>query len=592
MAEKLIGARPRAVAAIVAALGLLLVILTPAGMATAAPPYTTTGHIDSIAFTSDTVANGHGAKLSAAWSIADDATSPAGFTIPLPADLQGRTDTFPLLADGGDSVMGTCHVRATELYCDLDETYLAENPREVHGTVEFWVTVRTEVSQNTETTYDFGDVSTTVTVTPNPNTCPDCVFEGRDNQKYGDYFLDDEGNHYINWAIRVKAPATGMVGGETVTVTDPIGANLEVQSVYVRETTTVGADGVGNQNPIDWQNKPQGEYTVQNNDGTVTVSFESEAGHFYDVRIVTRVLDGGASTYRNTATVEIEGQQTVEVTASRTYSGGSGTGIGTDFGRFAITKDVIGTGANAAQGVSFTGTYVVTPRAGDPINGTFEVTDGGTWTSIDYPRDSTVTITEVAPTTPENVTWADPVYSEQTFTLPSGGQVAVTLTNEATLRVGSFSVAKALTGTGAHLVPADATFDVEYAYPAGAGYPAGSGTLVVGADGVAVTSPEVPAGAVVTLTEVTPGAISGATWGTPTFAPTTVTIGADETVAVTLTNEITATPPTSTTPPTPTTPPATPELPNTGGGDLTGAFLVGALLLLAGLGVRLVARRS
>lgn len=185
--------------------------------------------------------------------------------------------------------MGTCHVRATELYCDLDETYLAENPREVHGTVEFWVTVRTEVSQNTETTYDFGDVSTTVTVTPNPNTCPDCVFEGRDNQKYGDYFLDDEGNHYINWAIRVKAPATGMVGGETVTVTDPIGANLEVQSVYVRETTTVGADGVGNQNPIDWQNKPQGEYTVQNNDGTVTVSFESEAGHFYDVRIVTRV---------------------------------------------------------------------------------------------------------------------------------------------------------------------------------------------------------------------------------------------------------------------------------------------------------------
>ncbi len=606
MAESLLGARPRAAAALVAAFGLLLAIFVPGASATAAPPYETTATLDSVEFASETVTSGSAASLSATWSLPDNPTTPVGVVIPLPPELQGRTDNFPMISDDGET-MGHCWVTGTQVYCDIDDAYVEANPVGLHGTVSFRAGVTTEVTETTEKTYDFGDVSATVTVEPQHNTCTvNCEYTGRDYSKWGDYYVGGDDKHYINWGISLKSGPEGALGGQSVTVTDVLQGPQEYIRAEVRATNQVGVSADGTEGPVNWAPLTADQYTGSAVEGVVTVSFTTQEGYFYDVRIFALVTDNGASVdYDNHATIEVEGEQVVEVEGSTQYKGGSATGLGTNIGRFAITKEVTGSGADAAEGITFEGTFEVVTPEGETIPGEFDIAAGETWTSVDYPRNSTVTLTEVTPTAPETVTWADPEFSQESFTVTGGQLTKITLTNQATLREGAFAVAKAFVGDGADLVPEDATFTVDYSYPAGAGYEAGSGTLTLPADGSAVESPKLPMGAEVTLTEVTPEAVEGAEWGEATFSPETVTIGGEETIAITLTNAITVTPtptatptpsstPTASSTPAPTSTPtaASSALPNTGGPDPLPILIVGAALLATGIGVRLFARRA
>ncbi|WP_354508618.1 DUF5979 domain-containing protein [Oerskovia enterophila] len=100
----------------------------------------------------------------------------------------------------------------------------------------------------------------------------------------------------------------------------------------------------------------------------------------------------------------------------------------------------------------------------------------------------------------------------------------------------SFSVTKALEGSGADVVPAGTAFEVDYSYVADGSTV--TGTLEVLADGTAVTGPQgLPEGTVVTLSEPRLPEVPGVVWGTPTFEPSSpVTLGAGGTVAVRLTN--------------------------------------------------------
>lgn len=69
-------------------------LLLGAGRAAAAPPYLTQATLTDLAFASDTVQSGSAAELTAKWSLPDAPATPAGFTIDLPPDLEGRGDTF------------------------------------------------------------------------------------------------------------------------------------------------------------------------------------------------------------------------------------------------------------------------------------------------------------------------------------------------------------------------------------------------------------------------------------------------------------------------------------------------------------------
>ncbi|WP_420111695.1 DUF5979 domain-containing protein [Pseudactinotalea sp.] len=585
-------------AGIIGILALLLSAIIGASTATAAPPYATDATITSAEFTQDSTTQGSTAELNLSWTLPDHAATPAGLVVDLPPELQGRTDSFPMLDPDG-AAMGQCSVTRTQLVCDFDDDYLAANPLNISGSASFWVAVTTEVTEETEVTYDIDGVEGAITVTPPAGPCSaDCEFTGRGSYKWGTY---DTATGTVHWRVVVKAPATGMAGGQELTVTDRVGPAQEITGVSVRHTDQLVIDGNGRQVPGSYQLLDPSRYTVSDDLSTVTLT--TEQGYFYVVDYMTAVTDGGATgTYTNEADLTIGTETTKTVTAEVVRQGGGGSGSGTNVGRFSITKEVLGA-VGAVEGITYSGTYEVTTPAGDVLDGTFEVAGGDTWVSDSFPRGSTVHLTEDTPSAPETVTWADPVFSENDLTLGSGTTLEVTLTNEATLLTGSFSVTKIMSGDGAAQVPNDLTFVVAYSYPAGAGFEAGSGELVVPADGTVVERDQLPAGAEVTLTEVTPDPIDGLTWGAPVFSSASVTVAAGAVVAVDLTNTATLVPPTD--PPTdatedptepagptdePTTVTTRPGMPDTGADVGVGA-LIGALALIMVGATMLVMRR-
>ncbi|MBM7821618.1 choice-of-anchor A domain-containing protein [Cellulosimicrobium cellulans] len=172
------------------------------------------------------------------------------------------------------------------------------------------------------------------------------------------------------------------------------------------------------------------------------------------------------------------------------------------------------------------------------------VVDGPT----DLPVGTVVTLSEQTPL-PEvdGVVWGTPSYdpgTTVTITENAGAPVVVTLTNTATTVDGGFSVAKALTGNAAGLVPGDTAFLVDWSavLPDGVTY-AGplTGTVTVLASGAVVAGPQdLPVGTTVTFTERTPlPSVDGVVWGVPSFAPASTLVvvenGGDP-VTVTVTN--------------------------------------------------------
>ena len=549
-----------------------------AGFVVAAPAQATSPHATeattAVTFVSETVENGSNTQLSGTWSLPDNPATPAGFSVPLPDELVGVTSSFPMTSPTG-AVMGQCTVDGDEVHCDLDAAYVAENPLGLKGAFEFWATLTLTGDPwegGDPVTYDhFGSI----TVTPSGAECEVNCYDGNGDGKWGRYVPegDSERDEFgvFHWSIHVQSAATGRIGGERIVVVDELGANHEYSHApELHLTNRYNATG----GPDYWIKSDQlsaanlASTNLEVTDGGSTVSFTALAGYHYEVRYFTNPTDNFAQvTYSNKATVSIDGVDGEELGVDVVSLGGNATGVGTNVGKFTITKAVTGSGAGAVTSTqAFTGTYTVTmPPATDITHtGTYSVTNGATWMSPEFPRGSQVTLTEVIPTEPATVAWATPVFSQNAFTLSGGSITGVTLTNDATLLppvTGSFSASKALVGTGTSLVPTDATFTLNYTYPAGANFVAGTGSLVLKADGKAVPSGELPVGAVLTFTEASPTDVTGGTWGTPVIAPETLTItaGASATEVV-VTNPIT-TKPTPTPPVAPTqTPTPTPPV--------------------------------
>lgn len=553
--------------------------------AVAAGPYATTATVSDIAFATTTVESGSEAKLQGAWSLPDNAQTPAGFTVALPSELQGVTDSFPLTDPAGDT-MGTCTVTGTEIACDLDTAYLTGHPLNVHGKFEFWVKVLTEVTDTETHVYEIAGESVSVIVTPGWSCDVDCQWDGSESQKWG---LQDVTEGVVRWTVLVASDADGASAGDTMSVVDNLGPGQELLSEYkgtpspqLLSTTTFIIDEFGKEMPGGWTPEPAGSYSV---DGS-TVSWIAKEGHFYSVDYYVRITDGGAAgTYTNDATVTVGSTQD-NAHASIRYHGGSGTGNGNDVGQFSVTKDVVWAEEPVAD-LIFEATYVVTSPTGTTTEGSFRIADGETFTSGAFQTGSVVHLEELTPTAPGNIDWAPAVWSSNDFTIAGATTTAVTLTNAASVQTGAFSAHKILQGTGAELAR-DRTFTIEYSYAAGTGFAGGTGTLVLPGDGTVVTSPQLPVGAVLTIRELAPETVDGATWADAVVSPTTVTIAQDQIATLTVTNTLTVIPPT--TPPATTPPPtATPELATTGSAPPAGALVFTAILVAAG--VMLLARR-
>lgn len=531
--------RLRAIGA--AATMAVLATLAMGSAAVAAPPYATDATLTSVEFTESTVASGSEAELSGTWSLPDGAATPAGFVVPLPAGLQGLTDAFPLL-DSSGVTMGDCVVTATEIVCDLDSDYLAAHPNNVSGTFFFWVEVQTSVTEDTETTYNFGDTSTTVTVTPNPDLCiENCEWDGEPTIKWGEYNRDD---NTIMWFVRVSSDADGATAGQQMRVEDAIGPNQTMLTEYNGNTYPMLMRANGFEDWNGWEvpgpmlEAPAADYTV---DGS-TVSWTADEGYFYTVLYVAQVTDGGAAgTYTNSADSFVDGQQE-SVSAEAQRQGGGGTGDGDAVGTFSIVKDVVWNSEPIID-LTFEGTYTVEAPDGAVTEGTFTVADGDVWTSQEFETGSTVHLEEFLPTTPANIDWEVPVFSQNDFAIVGAEDTQVTLTNEAAVAQGAFSANKVVDGDAADLAEG-VTFYLDYTYPAGDGFAAGSGVLELPANGDVVNSDSIPVGAVLTLTERAPEEIEGANWTASSLSESTVTINRDEIVNVTVTNTLIAEVPT------------------------------------------------
>lgn len=356
-------------------------------------------------------------------------------------------------------------------------------------------------------------------------------------------------------------------------------------AALVDDATTFGVDYTYTL-PADLGIEPgtgTGQLVVQA-DGSVTTSTDLPYGTEVTLSEATPPAIAGG-----TWTNAIFDQQSFTIGDETTFAVELTNTIEADLGSFSITKAVTGTGEHLVSGdTTFTVNY--TYPAGDGFaagEGSVEVTGDGTPATVSgIPANAVVTLTEATPAAITGGTWEPALFNDGNIVnIEKDATAEVALTNIIDLNAGQFSVQKQVEGTGAALVPSDATFTVHYSYPAANGYDAGSGALEVPVNGTAVTSAEIPFGAEVALTEDQPLAVTGAKWSGSAFSESGVTIGDRSVSAVVLTNTIDRVDPAK------PVEPQKPALASTGGGSALPIIGGAAALLLLSAGALIVARR-
>lgn len=519
--------------------------------------------IDGVSFVNSEFDDGSSQELTVRWSVPGEAVNPVGVTVDLPQGLTGYEDRFSMLDPDGEPA-GECVVTASKITCTVDPDYIDGHELEMRGEFTFRVQVWLENLETEEHVFDFGDVEAPATVHPNPGRClENCEFAGWDGWKSGSYHnLDDT----ITWWVILPTGPDGIPAGRHITVTDDFDETAFeiVEGPRVEEARSLSYDSLGRQNPV-FREKPGAEVSVS--DGGERVDFTSVAGlggaapageqgisgSAYQVIWKVRALDEGkAKSYDNTANYEIEGVKSGTSTGTATRYSGSGTVVGRNFGKFELTKELAGDTTLTPQ---FTVDYTAMLDGQVTAERTITLRAGESFTSDELFKGTTITLDEITPVEPANVTWADPVFVlpdgteserlELTFASANGNLGKVTqirLQNRATLDTGSIGARKTVVNDDGMRIPEDSTFTLGYRWGADVakGIPAGSGSVQLPLDGSRIEIPDLPIGAVVTFDEPAPAAIPGASWQTPVIEPATITIGEDTADAeVSVTNTLT-----------------------------------------------------
>lgn len=567
-----------------AALTLLAALLMAIGL----PALSSTAHaadgsqvtFDSIAFENEEFAGGSRQEIAVAWHVDGEAQAPLNVIIPLPEDLRGYSDRFTATGPGGVA-LGECTVSATQVVCAIDEDYIAQNPLQVSGTFTFLVDVNLYNTTEIERTFTFGEFEAPpVTITPNPAVCQtDCEYAGSGAWKGGSYNnLTDE----ITWTVQIPAPTDGMESGLDVSVTDVLDPEVfELVDTWprVREARHVSRNPNTNRWGPSFVTSPAGLDVTVSPDGQ-TVDWTTRAGHgdswaganddnvgltgsVYQVQWRVKALDlGKAREYANSADYTIEGQETRTTSGTATRFSGSGTVVGTNFGKFAVTKAVTGDAVlNPMPSFQIEWiAYDTTDPDDEGTPGSATLRAGEPFFSAEFFRDSRIVLTEVAPSGPTNVTWENPRFIqtdadgnpvpgaepadsvELVLSSANGNLGQVTyfaLTNEANVDTTTFEARKSIENLDGVDVSGIDAYTLSYSYPAGPTWAAGGGTLELPADGNIVTGDDVPIGAEITFSEIAPPAIPGATWQEPEIDPVTIVAGEDDAALITVSNAIT-----------------------------------------------------
>jgi len=539
--------------------------------------------ITEVSFGSESIQDYTRESLSVTWEISEGAVDgDITFTLPLPDELHGFWDEFLVYFDGERA--GTVAVREDSVTVTIDEAFIEANPAQISGSFYFDVESRIQNNEDIQHDFVFDEITESVTVTPSENWCDEnCEFDGHYQAKWGWY---DNSDDTITWTVRVPAPEQGIEAGQQIVVTDLMDEEAyesitdgDLPAVY--EADSLIYNEWGNEVP-NWERLDDDLVEWSNDDLTATFTSREGAGSdlnnydqvepgepgswrgidgtLYDIEWEVRPLTGGElqpngdRVFYNTAEWSIGDESgNIDDGSATRYSGG-GDVIGTNFGRFSVTKDLAG---DTTLDPEFTINYTVIEPGQDARNVSVTLSDGETYTSPEYFRGAEIEINEIIPTEPENVTWEDPVFTwvdsdgdTQTadapwrFTIddqiPAGTLTEITLQNEANLDLGSVALEKELVNEGDLEVGQDA-FTIDYSWDAddALGIPAGEGEVDLPANGTRLEINDLPIGANVTFTERGPTDVDNATWSVDTD-PETVTIGDDEDVTVTVTNTLNA----------------------------------------------------
>jgi CshA-type fibril repeat protein len=265
---------------------------------------------------------------------------------------------------------------------------------------------------------------------------------------------------------------------------------------------------------------------VLDSEGTVVPGPTLATGTVVDFREVASSVSGlnlVSSTFHPTsAQITVGNGTTTAVTVTNEFTQKTGT--------FTVAKVLSGPAGVVPEATEFTVTYSVDGAA--PVELTV-LADGTPVNGPALPSGSVVSFTELTPPVVAGVNWGsavfDPVGAE--ITIVDDTTAAVTVTNEFTPQVGSFSLQKLLDDAG-DVVPDDTLFTIRYRVD---GATPIAVELTAGADPVVVSG--VPTGATVTFTEDAPS-FAGVNWSAPVFNPESaqITIGNGTTVPVTVSN--------------------------------------------------------
>jgi hypothetical protein len=196
---------------------------------------------------------------------------------------------------------------------------------------------------------------------------------------------------------------------------------------------------------------------------------------------------------------------TYEVTVTNTIS--------RDVGKFKISKTTSNPDG-ATLPTNFTGTY----DCGTGYTGTWSIASpSGSQTVNDIPTGNTCSVTEDALTPITGYTWGTPSFTPTTIQISTkGGTFEIVVANSITRDLGNFKITKNTSNPDGATLPASFTGT----YNCGTGF---TGTWSV-ANGGSQTVTSIPTGNTCSVTEDALSSITGYTWGTPSFTPTSIVI--------------------------------------------------------------------
>lgn len=537
----------------------------------------------------DTITVFENFRLEATWAVPDTAVpgDTFGLTFPSTPLLVGVTDSFILESPDAEEV-GSCTVTSTGIECVLGDYVLTHD--NVSGSLFFWAQAQETSDSDTLTFTTSGGRSIDVAVPGGEIVDKGAWGPPAEAEKAG--VVTTDGDH-LEWDVYV--PSNQMTAGEVITDTFTPGltfvpASMQVGYVLIADWNGgafTDADFVVLAEPVDYviaDDPPTSSFTL-------TLNGPVPADAIYRLRYQMAVPPGtvAGDVFTNT----VSGVGFTAASGSITYIGSGGGGEGDEPGTFSVSKALSGSGtALVPTDTVYSITYSY-PAAGGPVTGVIEVVAGQTSPAIGpIPPGTVVTLTEAPPAAVDGVTWGTATYSG-TGVSPTAGGAQVTIVTGANVDVavqnpvelvpppdpGTFTVSKALSGSGALLVPGDTAYSIAYSYTSPGGTVTGTVSLLAGETSAPIGP--VAEGTVVRVEEATPAAIAGVTWGASTYVGSGVTAagaGATFTI-VTATNVNVAVQNTADLVP----PPDVPDEPSQGlartGGEVWGLPLAIALLL-------------